>query len=177
MRSRTTSDLPGRCPRCWIRTSFCICADVPNVATRTEVVIVRHEREGWKSTGTARVALQALPHSRLVEYSEDGAASDEALRASGLELLHARDLAGEGDAETPWYLPLTGKERTIRGIPRTRPGRMLTHNAVRVMETIRVAPKGATQVSALLNRAADALVRGGELGIFTPMAFFLAERA
>jgi DTW domain-containing protein YfiP len=81
MRSRTMSDLPGRCPRCWIRTSFCICADVQPVATRTEVIIVRHEREGWKSTGTARVALQALTRSRLVEYSEDGAQSDAALAA------------------------------------------------------------------------------------------------
>jgi DTW domain-containing protein YfiP len=81
MRSRTTSDLPGRCPRCWLRHAFCICAEVPQVATRTEVIIVRHEREGWKSTGTARVALQALPNSRLVEYAEDGARSDEVLGA------------------------------------------------------------------------------------------------
>lgn len=81
MRSRTTSDLPGRCPRCWLRTGFCICAEVPKVVTKTEVVVVRHEREAWKSTGTARIALQALQGSRLVEYGEDGAATDDVLRA------------------------------------------------------------------------------------------------
>ena len=79
MRSRTLTDLPGRCPRCWLRAGFCICAEVPRVVTRTEVVVVRHEREAWKSTGTARVALQALERSRLIEYGEDGAGADDAL--------------------------------------------------------------------------------------------------
>lgn len=83
MRSRTTQDLPGRCPRCWIRVAFCICPEVPQVATRTEIILVRHEREAWKSTGTARVALQALTHARLLEYGEDGSATDDALRAMG----------------------------------------------------------------------------------------------
>ncbi len=81
MRSRTLSDLPGRCPRCWIRTAHCICADVPRLTPRTEVVVVRHEREGWKSTGTARVAMLALANARLVDYSEDGAACDAELQA------------------------------------------------------------------------------------------------
>ena len=103
MRSRTTSDLPGRCPRCWIRSAFCICAEVPSVATRTEVVVVRHEREGWKSTGTARVALQALPRSRLIEYSEDGAASDEALLqlSAGAALLFPETGAAPGPLAEP----------------------------------------------------------------------------
>ena len=52
----------------------------------------------------------------------------------------------------------------------------LTHGAVTAMERLRIAPKGATQVSALLNDAADALVRGGELGIFTPMYHFVARK-
>jgi DTW domain-containing protein YfiP len=81
MRSRTLSNLPGRCPRCWLRTTFCICNDVPRVENRTEIIVVRHERESWKSTGTARVALQSLAHSQLVEYGEDSAAADEALRS------------------------------------------------------------------------------------------------
>ena len=89
MRSRTLVDLPGRCPRCWLREGFCICAEVPKLQLRTEVVLVRHEREAWKSTGTARVALQALERSRLLEYGEDGATTDEALRplADGAALL------------------------------------------------------------------------------------------
>jgi DTW domain-containing protein YfiP len=81
MRSRTLSDLPGRCPRCWLRDAFCICAEVPRVEHRTEVVLVRHEREGWKSTGTARVAVQALTRSTLLDYSEDGAVTEAALQS------------------------------------------------------------------------------------------------
>jgi len=89
MRSRTLSELPGRCPKCWIRTAHCICAEVPRVQTKTQVVVVRHEREGWKSTGTARVAMLALESGRLVDYSEDGAACDGVLRelAAGAALL------------------------------------------------------------------------------------------
>src|SRR4051812_27553424 len=81
MRSRTLSELPGRCPRCWIRSAFCICAEIPRLQPRTQVVLVRHEREAWKSTGTARVALEALGGSQLVEYGEDGVSTDEQLRA------------------------------------------------------------------------------------------------
>jgi sterol 24-C-methyltransferase len=44
------------------------------------------------------------------------------------------------------------------------------------MERLRIAPKGSTQVSALLNKAADALTRGGELGIFTPMYLHVARK-
>jgi DTW domain-containing protein len=53
---------------------------VPKVDSRTEVVVVRHDREAFKSTGTARVALQALSRGRLVEYGEDAAPTNDALR-------------------------------------------------------------------------------------------------
>ena len=44
------------------------------------------------------------------------------------------------------------------------------------MERVRLAPKGSTEVSTVLNTAADALVRAGELGIFTPMYFYVARK-
>lgn len=71
MRSFTTADQPGRCKRCLILQAHCICAALPTVTTRTELVVVRHEREGWKSTGTARIAALAMPGLRLVDYCED----------------------------------------------------------------------------------------------------------
>jgi DTW domain-containing protein len=71
MRSHTASDLPGRCPRCWIRLEFCVCTVTPTVATVTRVLVVRHERESWKSTGTARVAQLALPNFEFVDYGDD----------------------------------------------------------------------------------------------------------
>lgn len=71
MRSFTTAGAPGRCQRCLILQAQCICAHLPTVKTKTEVVIVRHEREGWKSTGTARIAALAMPELRLLEFGED----------------------------------------------------------------------------------------------------------
>ncbi len=80
MRSRTLSHLPGRCPRCWIRHEFCLCADIPQVATKTQVVVVRHSREADKSTGTARMAGLALPGSVLIDFGEESAPVDAELQ-------------------------------------------------------------------------------------------------
>ena len=55
-------------------------------------------------------------------------------------------------------------------------GRTATNLAVRALETARIAPRGSAAVSTFLNRAADALVRGGRTGIFTPMFYFLARK-
>lgn len=81
MRARTLSDLPGRCHQCWIRLEFCICAHVPVVPTKTRVLLVRHERESWKSTGTARVAGLALPNLTFVDFDDDPAGVNERLPA------------------------------------------------------------------------------------------------
>lgn len=79
MRSRTSADLPGRCQRCWIRVEFCVCPVVPTVQTKTRVLVVRHERESWKSTGTARVAALALPNLAFVDFDDDPAGVNERL--------------------------------------------------------------------------------------------------
>lgn len=96
MRSRTLSHLPGRCPRCWIRDGFCVCAEVQPVETKTRVVIVRHAREADKSTGTARIAGLALPNSALIDFGEESAPVDEALKplVAGAWLLFPSDEEG-----------------------------------------------------------------------------------
>lgn len=72
MRSRTTPDLPGRCRRCWVLTAQCICASVPTLATRTRIVVIRHWKEQWKTTNTARLAALALPGLEIVDYGAPG---------------------------------------------------------------------------------------------------------
>ncbi len=99
-----------------------------------------------------------------------------ALRGAGFELLESHDLAPESHPETPWYRALQGRDLSLKSIPRTPVGRALTNLVLRVGEKLRVFPEGAASVSTLLNRAADALVDGGESGIFTPMYFFLARK-
>ena len=100
----------------------------------------------------------------------------DALRVAGFELLEARDLAPDSHPETPWYRALQGRDLSLTSIPRTPIGRALTNVALRVGERLRVFPEGTAAVSTLLNRGADALVEGGESGVFTPMFFFLARK-
>ena len=99
-----------------------------------------------------------------------------ALRMAGFELLESRDLAPESHPETPWYRALQGRDLSLTSISRTPLGRALTNVALRVGEKLRVVPEGTTAVSTLLNRGADALVEGGESGIFTPIFLFLARK-
>lgn len=99
-----------------------------------------------------------------------------ALTAAGFELLDAHDRAPEADLETPWYSPLQGRALSFASIPRTPAGRALTNLVLRVGEWVRLVPQGASTVSTMLNRGADAFVAGGKSGIFTPMFFFLARK-
>lgn len=126
------------------------------------------------------------PHHRSVKKGiEEGDAlpdilsCDETLRMvdeAGFERVDARDLADESDHETPWYLPLTGQERSLRSLPRTPLGRSITNVACRVLERVSLFPEGTSEVSDFLNVAADALVEGGRLRIFTPMFFYLVRK-
>ena len=47
---------------------------------------------------------------------------------------------------------------------------------MRGLELARIAPKGSAAVISFLNAAAEAIVRGGETGIFTPMFYVLARK-
>lgn len=72
MRSRTPEDLAGRCPRCFLPSLLCLCAELPSVPTRTELLVIRHHKETLKSTNTARMAALALPRCRIVSYGSPG---------------------------------------------------------------------------------------------------------
>jgi len=102
-----------------------------------------------------------------------GSMSDvlDACKSAGFEIIESRDMAETSDPETPWYLPLAGKF-SISGFKHTRSGRIVTHRVVQFLEATRIAPKGSSAVAAFLNSAADALVKGGQTGIFTPMFYF-----
>ena len=85
-------------------------------------------------------------------------------------------LADASDPETPWYRALEGRDISLQSLPRTTIGRFFTTWALRILEPLRVVPKGTTDVQDFLNLAADSLVAGGRLGIFTPMFFFKARK-
>jgi DTW domain-containing protein len=55
-----------RCSRCLLQ--HCLCAEVPAIATRTRVVIVRHHLEMFRASNTGRLANLALVNSELVDH-------------------------------------------------------------------------------------------------------------
>jgi DTW domain-containing protein YfiP len=46
-----------------------LCADIPSIANRTRVVIVRHHLERHRSSNTGRLAQLALANSEIVDYA------------------------------------------------------------------------------------------------------------
>lgn len=59
---------PGRCPRCLLQWRVCLCSEIPTIATRTRVVIVRHHLEAWRSSNSGRLAHLALPNSQIIDH-------------------------------------------------------------------------------------------------------------
>jgi DTW domain-containing protein YfiP len=58
----------NRCPRCLQPQWLCLCDEIPTIATRTQVVIVRHHTEMKRSSNTGRLAHLALPNSVIVDH-------------------------------------------------------------------------------------------------------------
>lgn len=54
------------CPRCLFQ--HCLCDQVPAIANRTRVVIVRHHLELHRASNTARLANLALQNSVIVDH-------------------------------------------------------------------------------------------------------------
>jgi sterol 24-C-methyltransferase len=136
---------------------------------------------------TSRFDASDPEHQRIRHGIEEGngiapmitvAAFEQAVASAGLELLEAEDLALlalREPRELPWYEPLKSNPFTLHGLRRTRVGRQLTTIMVTALERVKLAPSGTRATAEILNRAADALVEGGERGIFTPLVFFVAR--
>ena len=61
-----------KCARCLLPQRVCLCAEVPTVATRTRIVIVRHHHEQFRSSNSGRLAHLALPNSEIVDHGGSG---------------------------------------------------------------------------------------------------------
>jgi len=88
MRSRTAPDFVNRCRRCYLHHAHCLCAEVPRLANRTRIVLVRHVLEALKTTNTGRIALLALPNSLLLDYGGPQPLDYAPLREPGSWLLY-----------------------------------------------------------------------------------------
>lgn len=92
-----------------------------------------------------------------------------------IEWFDLAEVAKQQGNDIPWYATLQGGLK-LSQIKHSKIGRFLTQRAVEVLETIKIAPKGTSETHHMLSSAADALAQGGELGIFTPMLFFIAHK-
>jgi sterol 24-C-methyltransferase len=117
-----------------------------------------------------------IPEMRSVQKAR------EALKTVGFEIEHEEDLADRPD-EVPWYYPLEGDLSkaqtawdllTVWRIHWT--GRFVTRNAMRLMELVRIIPKGTCEVAETLEVAMHALVKGGQTKLFTPMYLVIARK-
>lgn len=141
---------------------------------------------GYEWTMTDKYDPNNKEHVRIKEGIEVGNALPtlvhymEVIRnmeAAGFEIVDYYD-ANRGvhnPNEIPWYETLNGK-MSISGFRMTHFGRMCTHAMVWALELLFIAPKGSTQISALLNNTAIDLVDGGKLEIFTPSFFFIGRK-
>jgi len=101
-----------------------------------------------------------------------------ALKEAGFELIETQDfgLTPNPDSEVPWYDSLEGKYLDFGGWKHTPAARYLTNKLVWALETVRLAPKGTLEVHSMLFKVAQDLIRGGQLGIFSPSYFYLARK-
>ena len=116
--------------------------------------------------------------SNMVKVSE----ALTAIKAAGFELEFHEDLADRPDA-TPWYYPLAGDFSMMGSIwdfftiaRMTTWGRSTIHRFVRLLEIMRIAPKGTQKTADSLALAADCLVEGGRRKLFTPMYLMVARK-
>ncbi len=125
------------------------------------------------------------PHREIIKEIEEGnglpelASMAEVVRAmedSGFQAVECRDLSEDEAFDIPWHAALSSKDLSFRSLARTTPGRVLTHGMIALMEALKLAPKGALNVSAFLNMGANALLKGGEQHIFSPLIFFCGKK-
>lgn len=101
---------------------------------------------------------------------------DRALRSVGFDVLETLDLSRQAGPSIPWYQPLVGSGLSLAGFRSSRIGRSVTHNTLRILEGLRIAPQSTVRVATTLNLCAAAMVEAGRLGIFTPMYFIHARK-
>ncbi len=101
---------------------------------------------------------------------------DSALKSVGFDLVENRDIAEDDRFEIPWYEPIEGTGFSLESFKSSLIGRTLTHVTVQVLEKLKIAPQGSTQVSTFLLESAKVWAESGRLGILSPMYFVLARK-
>lgn len=100
----------------------------------------------------------------------------DALAGAGFEILEFSDLTREAPTDWPWFGPLAPRPGfPLDLVKDPRVGRWI-NGLLRILERIRLLPRGTAFVHDMLGRGAEALVEAGKEGIFTPLLFFLVRK-
>ncbi|KAF8931557.1 S-adenosyl-L-methionine-dependent methyltransferase [Dissophora ornata] len=106
----------------------------------------------------------------------------KALETVGFTIEIAKNM-GTTDDKIKWYYPLEGDIRQANAfwdyltvLRTTTAGRTATTYMVKALETFGLVAPGSAKVSSILQTAADSVLEGARLGIFTPMYFFVARK-
>ena len=103
---------------------------------------------------------------------------NQALEAAGFHIIEGMDLGvSEGEASTPWYQPIESRHGMLgSALFRLPHGRRVLVAGSKLAEMVGLFPKGSAEVFRSLDQTADAYVKGGKTGIFTPLYCFLARK-
>ncbi|KAH7059548.1 S-adenosyl-L-methionine-dependent methyltransferase [Linnemannia elongata] len=106
----------------------------------------------------------------------------QALKTVGFTIEKNEDM-GATDDNIKWYYPLQGDIRQANAfwdyltvLRTTTAGRAATTYMVKTLESLGLVAPGSAKVSTILQTAADSVLEGALLGIFTPMYFFVARK-
>jgi len=99
----------------------------------------------------------------------------DSLLDAGFEVEVCGDWAATSHPHSPWYGPLTSG-LSLTGFRNSRAGAFLSRQLVRVLEALRLAPRGTLMVHDVLRLAQWSLVDAGRRGIFTPSFFWVARK-
>ena len=97
-----------------------------------------------------------------------------AMAAAGFEVLFQQDLSSTG--QIPWYDPFVPRRLNPANFRSSPIGRKFTGVLLKALESVRLAPRGATAVADLLDNAAKVMAAGGEAGVFTPSFLVIARK-
>ncbi len=113
-----------KCPRCLFPA--CLCGELPAIATRTRIVIVRHHLERHRSSNSGRLAHLALPNSEIIDHGgREGIAALPALDRGWLLWVDGEPISGRPDVGTLVVLDATWSQArrmyrkidSVRGLP------------------------------------------------------------
>ncbi|WP_426752349.1 tRNA-uridine aminocarboxypropyltransferase [Myxococcus sp. Y35] len=94
-----------RCSRCNLPLHLCLCDAIPQVQTRTRILLLQHVMEIAKKSNTGRVAALALVNSkRIIHGSPSGTSDLELLSEPGTWLLYPDGPTAPPDAPPPRQL-------------------------------------------------------------------------